>query len=186
MGQCIASEFGRGVQVQLIHQLCFVKLNGLGRDIQCGRDFFDRVAFGDQLEDLPLSWRQRISTFHGWRSTGHGRLHQSFRDQRGNVVVSAHDGLNGLDEFRSGGPLEEIALCACFEGFGDVGLVGVHRDEDDSGVGQIFVEFAGGVDPIQMRHGDIERHNIRLELMRHLQQGAPVFSGADDIAGPLQ
>jgi hypothetical protein len=43
------------MQIQLLHNLPAVRIDGINAEVQLGRDFLVRLAFGDQLEHFPLA-----------------------------------------------------------------------------------------------------------------------------------
>src|SRR3990167_9486327 len=62
----------------------------------------------------------------------------------------------------------------------------MHGDEDQLGARKYFLQLPGGVDPIELRHRDVERHDVRLEFFGHSKQGPAILRDAHNLAPILQ
>lgn len=55
VGQCILNQLDGAVEIQLLHQLGLVKLNGAMRNRQLVRDVFGGESVDDKLENFLLA-----------------------------------------------------------------------------------------------------------------------------------
>lgn len=49
MRQGIFRQLRRGAEIEMENNLCFMKLDGFGRDVQERRDFFNSASFRNEL-----------------------------------------------------------------------------------------------------------------------------------------
>ncbi len=52
--------------------------------------------------------------------------------------------------------------------------------------GRSLADLTPGLDAVEHRHRDVHQHHVRLELLGHGQQGAPVRGGPDDLEPRLE
>ena len=55
----VADQLGRVVDAELLHQPRAVVLRRLRLDAEDGGDLLGGLSLGDEVEDLPLAWRER-------------------------------------------------------------------------------------------------------------------------------
>ncbi len=90
--------------------------------------------------------------------------HVVFNEDRGDgrteEWLAGSDGTNGGQEVLVGGVLQQVGARAGGEGADDIGLVGVHA-QDDHGWRRIELLRAGGhLDATQLRHADIDNEQV--------------------------
>src|SRR5689334_10475541 len=56
----VESNFAPVVQIQLMHEVHTVGLDSVGADIENGGRFFIGSSFGEQLQDLPFAFSQKV------------------------------------------------------------------------------------------------------------------------------
>ncbi len=62
-----AEEFGIVGEAEVLHDSIFMKGYSAGGHVQDGGCFFHGVAFGEELQDFPLAWRQHSANLCGAR-----------------------------------------------------------------------------------------------------------------------
>ena len=87
----------------------------------------------------------------------------------------------GLGDVGPVGVLGEVAPRPGFEGVDDRGVVGVGGKDHDSDLWVMPAELAGGLDPVQDRHPQIEQDRVRAGLPDDVQGFLPVGRRADDL-----
>ena len=84
-----------------------------------------------------------------------------------------------MDQIVGGGLLDQVARGASLGELMHVFVVTVGR-EDEHFAGQALLDdLARGLEPVQLRHGDIHDDDIRGELLRHVDGLAAIFGLAD-------
>src|SRR5262249_24671278 len=92
----ILRQLRRSVKIELRHDLRFMKLDRLRREIEGRCDLLDGHPFGNELQYFSLAGRQGL-VLQGRRPTpADDRLHQTLRNQGGDVTLSVHDRLDRL------------------------------------------------------------------------------------------
>jgi hypothetical protein len=84
----MAPALGIALQGKSLPEAILVKADGPRFDLQNLRDFPPRSAFGQQLQDLPLAWRQLLLDLHSL-ATPQQALHHVFVDLGRKVAFSS-------------------------------------------------------------------------------------------------
>jgi hypothetical protein len=168
------------VDVELRHQPRPIRVHGLRSDAEGGGDLPIGVPFGDELQDLPLAVGERHPLYRHRTFGGEVALDDHARDLGAQVEVAALDRADRLQQLGGGGLLEEVAPRARLQGPQDVGLIGIHREDDDLRLRKEPAELARRLDPVQERHRDVHDDDVGEGAPRLLDRLVPVLGGADD------
>src|SRR5471030_3322561 len=87
------------MDVKLVHNIRAMRIGGFGADIEHCSDFLCSLAFGDQLDHLPLSSGERVSRGLGFRKIG---LNNRARDACTQVDLTLANFTDRLHEFARG------------------------------------------------------------------------------------
>lgn len=113
-GNRVFGELCSRPQPELFHDARLVKLDRLDGDVEDRRNFFRRLSFRDELQDLTLPCAKCLSESYidfawGGASRRVDRLiHEALRHHRRHEGASLYDLPNGLDELRTDGLLQNI------------------------------------------------------------------------------
>ncbi len=116
MCEGVSSQFGRGVQIEMEHDLRLVKFHRFGRDIQQGGNFLDGPSFRDELQHLTLSRRQFLPLCEQGRMAFGKGSNGIPCQQGGHEILSSQYRVDGLVQFPGRGPLKQVGGCTRFKG----------------------------------------------------------------------
>ena len=154
------------------------------------------VAISALVCPSAMSWRTSRSR-EVRRSRGCGAAALLARDEGGEegaghfgaeVGVPAGDRADRQEEFLGDRPLEEIPLGAIPKGLPDQALVGIHGEDQGSGLRCPAAQPGHGLEPVQMGHGDVDDENIGPQTLHQGQGLRTVGRLAEDrdVPRPLQ
>ena len=78
---------------------------------------------------------------------------------------------------------KQVALSAGRQGAHQEGLVAVHAQHDDAHVGIALDDLRGGIDAVELRHGDIHHHHVRRKLLGEPDRFAAIGGFTDYFDG---
>ena len=82
--------------------------------------------------------------------------------------------MDGGDQFRGGGFLHQVTRCAATNRFrGRIGIL-VHGQDNDARIRQHCFDPFAGVEAVELRHGNIDQENVRLQSYCLLDQSPSV------------
>ena len=99
----------------------------------------------------------------------------------GALTAAGNDFMDGADEVGGAGILEYVAGGPAAEGLDDIGLVGVHREHDDPGVGRAFVDLANDLEAVEAGQAEIEQEDGGFELAGLFDSVEAVGNLAEDL-----
>src|SRR5437899_4075217 len=168
------------VDVEPVHDLAAVRLDGLDGEVEPLSDLLAGEALGHELKDLPLPRGEEVE---------HARLahppqvfvHDVLRDGGRQVRFAPRHRLESQLELGDVGPLEEIAGGAGAQRLGHVLLGGVHREDQDARAGGLFGDAGGRLEAVETRHGDVHDDDIGAVEACQLEGFAPVRRLRDHV-----
>ena len=89
--------------------------------------------------------------------------------------------MDGGDEIGFGGVLDEIAAGAGLESAKQIGLVGMHAENDGLGERMRGGELGDGFDAVENGHADVDHHDVRMESGGEFESLAAVGGLGDDF-----
>jgi len=150
------------VEVELLQNVPAMGLDRMGTQAENRGDLFVGLALRNQLQDLALARGQEVV----------GILHFLFADLT-NVIFQQHfadhgaearltfgNGADRADEVGLRGIFQDVSARAGFQGAKDVALVGVHAEDHHIGMRFLSDDLPGSFNSIQLRHADVENHDI--------------------------
>ena len=108
MRQGIFRQLRGGAEIEMENNLCFMKLDGFGRDVQERRDFFNGASFGNELQHFTLARRQFLPLRKEAALPSGEPGHNIPRQQRSHKILSLQDCIDGLVQLSGGGTFQEI------------------------------------------------------------------------------
>jgi len=100
---------------------------------------------------------------------------------RREIVLAGGHGANGADELGGQGLFEHESRGAGQAGQPEVGVVVVHREDQNLGPGYFTTEVLGGVDASPAGHGQVHDHHVRGQAAAAFQRRRAVFGLADHL-----
>ncbi len=104
-----------------------------------------------------------------------------FAQRLRDILTTFQSFVDSRDELTAGIDFEDVAKGPGLEGRLDDLEIRVNRQENDCGSALVFLELAGDLDAGELRHGDIEDNDIRLECTGRLEGGGSVFHGPHEL-----
>jgi len=135
-------------------------------DTQSLGDFLVGAARRDEAEDLPLPRCQLDIRFF---------ILQEFKDFRRDHLCTAQDKPYTVSEMFRITSLHEQTVNARGDEFAQKPDCRETCENNDPGVGAPAPHFAENLDPLGVRHGDVERQKVRLVLTHEADSLKPVF-----------
>src|SRR6202171_532435 len=171
-------QLGAVVHVKLFHDVVAVGLDGLDTQEQRVGDLAVGLAFGHQAQDLALAIAERLERFFLWRAL------KIIRDQqprhRGIEIWHALAGrLDGGDQVRSGGLLENVSDGAGLQGLEKIFLVVMRSENQHLGLRAKAANLARHLDARHVRHGYIDDRDVWAVGPRQ-SDGLPTLGGFSD------
>ncbi len=105
------------------------------------------------------------------------------RDGRAEEQLLAGHRADGLQQIGLRAIFEQISLGAGRQGADQEGLIAVHAQHNDADVGIALDDLGGGIDAVQLRHGNIHDDDVGRELLGEANGFAAVASFADHFDG---
>ena len=141
------------------------------------RDLGGPPPFADELEHLALARAEQRAIL--------ARLHQPGGEQPGHrrreVALIPGDGIDRVLELVAGRLLEDVPRGTGGQRLAHDRFLGVHRQEEDARPAIALPDDAGGIDPVQVGHGDVRHHQIGLERVDLAEQRPAVSRFRDDL-----
>ena len=185
----VFGEFGDGAEVELVHDALAVPDDGFGGDEEGVGDFLGTFALGDPFEDLALPLGELLDFVAGEDAFFRISAEEVVGDEVGDVVGekggAGHDGADGGGELGDGAGLEDISGGAGAKHVADDVSSGVHGESDDFGFGEGFADAAHGFDAVEAGHGDVEDHDIGVELLGEFEGALAALGFSDDFDFPV-
>src|SRR5918995_6076650 len=170
-----AHEIGKGGELEFAHHRSAVGLHGLDAERETPGDVLVAPAFRKKLHDLALARGQALGRAR--HRAPLPRLEEAIehdlRDAAREIGLVPGDALDGWDELPARAGLQKIAARACRERLADQLLALMHREDQDLGLWHRLADASGRLEPIQLRHGEIEHRNLWPRLDRKLDRLAP-------------
>src|SRR5450755_1094568 len=142
--------------------------DGVGAEIEDGRDFFIRLAVDDHLQHLEFTLRESSVAFTLQR----GRL----LNLRIEDSFSGGDFSNRRAEFQVESALEHVAFRAGLNGLTNPGALGVHAEHQNICLGRILHNLARCLQAVHAGQSAIHDHDSGMQFFRE-------FDGSLAIAG---
>src|SRR5882762_5997765 len=152
----IAHQARRVMNIELLHELGAVRLDGLRADREPCRDRLGGMTFGDQLQHLALAYRER-----GGRVL---RREISLGDRAGDtgrqVHLAAANALDGLHQVARRLALEDVAPYAAAQRLGDVLRFVMLREHHQLDARTEARQLERRVQAVELRHADVHHGDI--------------------------
>src|SRR5579884_1280907 len=179
----VEDDLSRIVQIQLLHQMRAVCLDGIGTDIEKGCDVLVRLTLGQQLKNLTLALTQQfVGVLQALLlELTNVVLGQGLRDGGAEERSAGGDCADGAKQIGLNVVLQEIALHSGRERADQKLLVGVHAEDDDLYVGSPPQDLSRRVDSVQLGHGDVQHDYGRAELFSQRRRLHPIGRLAHDL-----
>src|SRR6266568_2681972 len=166
-------QAGDIVDVEPVHDLAAVRLDGLDGEVKLLRDLLAGAPLGDELQDLALARREEVEHAR-LAHPPQVRVHDVLRDAGRQVRFASRDRLEGELELRDIGPLEEITRGAGAQRLRHVLFSGVHREDQHAGAGGLFGDAGRRLEAVETGHGDVHDDDIGAVAAGELEGFAPV------------
>src|SRR5215217_984621 len=165
LAECIPDHFYPALEVQLLHYVCFVSLDGLNTDSEIRCHFFVRVSPRNESQDFRLTLRYVVAL----RLASEPAITQISADdlacqRRIQVNTAGCNNPDRIDQLFSSRFLQHITRCANFEQLSQITIVVMSRQNQDSDLLAGSLEALSYLNSIQVRHRDIKDNHIRLQL----------------------
>src|SRR5262249_26771707 len=148
-------------------------------DVEHLRDLLVRVPEREQAHHLALAVGERVGLLAGLRFCL-GR-DQARSQRRVHVVLAAGDLVDGADDLRVDGLLEDVPGRSRGECLVDVPRIVLHREHEHLRLRRLLENERDAVDPALTGHDDVHQHDVRL-LGARLEDRVPHVAGlADDL-----
>ena len=150
-----------------------MRLHGLRAPAQREGDLLRRVAFHDQLRDLPLARAQEVQRAAAFLpGAGDITVQQLLRKLRAEVRFAPHHDGQRLLQFLGSRFLQEIPRRTRLQCPHRILLPRVDRKHDDLHPREVGGRAPGRLDAVEFRHGGVHQHHVRGEG-RDLREGFP-------------
>ena len=150
----VEHDFGGVVQIELLHQIRAMGLDRGDADIEQRGDFFVRATFRQQLQDFLFTIGQQVIGVGQPASLQlpHVVFDQHAGDGRAEERLSAGDRAKRRHQIFVGRILQQVRACAGGQRTNDVGLVGVHAQDDHARRAGQLLDSLGDLDAVHLRH----------------------------------
>ena len=172
------------VDVELVHEMLAVLLDGLDADAERRRHLLVGRALGDELQHLGLARGEPggVGLDHAVavaRSTGW--IAKAFGDRRAEKCAALGDFPDRLGENFRGRLLFKKPGHAGRAHALDVGFVAVGGQDDDFRGGIFHQNLPRRLKAVEHRHGDVHEDDVGAQRLRQLHRFAAVARLADDL-----
>ena len=174
------------MEIELEHDVGTVGFGGVDGDAKEGGDFLVALAFCEELENFAFARRETGAGSTGGIGGSGGGIRRigGAGDAGGEVGLVVTDGIDSGEEDAVSVVLEDVATGAGFDHLLNEVVGFVHGEDEDFGVRRGGVNAAGGLNPIEERHADVEDRDIGLEFGGFFDRIATVGGfGADFPTG---
>ena len=158
-------QFRGFVHVERRHQVGAVHGHGVRTETEQGRDLPVASTERDQPQDLDLTRAQLLEDVTLLRIAVRRRLPRGELLQvwqgRAQEALTAGDGADRANQFGLERVLQDVALDAGVERVAHVLLIGMHAQNQNPLIASSPEDFDRGVETIDLRHVEIENHDIR-------------------------
>src|SRR6266446_1320958 len=178
-----ADDLGGVVEVELLHDVLAVTLDGVDAEREDAGDLFVGLALGDELQDLALASREPRQRVLGGAAARVAEIavEQDLRDRRAEVRAAARERLHRLDEVEVLGVLQEIALGPGLQRLAHVDVVGVHREDEHTHAVGALHDLVRRLDAVQARQTDVDDDDGGAQPLRGFDRAAAVAHLATDL-----
>ena len=154
---------------------------GINADVELRGDVLVAFAFRDHLKNFALARGEFVAVgFTLLLESTDIVLGEYLADGRAEEGFALNHGFDGTDNVGNGGTFEQVGASAGLQSAHDIGLVGIHAEDDDSGGRILGDDLARGFDAVEIRHADIHDDDIRRERGCELHGLRAVFH-ADNV-----
>ena len=164
----VENQLRHAVKIQLLENVAAVRIHRVDAQMKEVGDFLVGPAFRKQLQDLAFARGQKIVAILDVLVPYLANIifKQHLADHRAEERFSVGNRSHGSNQIRLRRVLQNVRAGAGFQGPEDVAFIRVHAENHD-----LRLRFLGGdllrsLDPIELRHADIENRNIRMMLWR--------------------
>lgn len=185
--QGVAREAGRFVNLQFVHERLAVLFDGLDANAEGIGNLFVGFASGDEGKNFGFAMgkaRHCAGLGLAFDVGSAIALQHAVRNRRTEEGVATMGLAHGLEQFGGGGFLHDVTCHAGLQRGIDFLRFAVAGENDDFGVGRLKSDLAGGVQAVHNGHGEIEEHDVGLELRCHAEGLLAIarFAGDSDVA----
>ena len=156
------------MKIELAHDVGAVSLRGLDTHAEHAGHFLGGLAFCQELYHFPLAGGQPVLR-NFWQcgrrvATAEVAVQHDLRHLGGEEGPVTLQGFHGCDQIARSIGLEQEASGAGVENFAHHLLRLVDGENENRGSRFRAQDLAGSIETVQVRHADIQNHQIRLEL----------------------
>ena len=193
----VPDQFSDGSQTQLGHDSRAMRLGGFNADVERRRDFLIGLPLGQQLNDFPFARGKgqagSILRLLDPRSTT-PLVQDHIGNLRSEVRLVAPQGIHRGDQVAAGVRFQHIPSGSRVQDLSSQLFGFMHRENQDFHRREFLQDLAGGLEAVQVGHGDIHDDQIRLVAPRpfhrlpsgeRLAHNFPIGLSVEDRPQPL-